>query len=264
MPRRRGPAVSRPLAGQFALVTGAGIRVGRAIALALGEAGANVAVHHRGSARDAAAVVRQLRALGVEAETFQADLRQAAEVTQLVQSVLAWAKPARSRTLGLDILVNSAAGFGRRPLAAIDDEAWDAMLALNLTAPFRLIRGLAPALARRTGVIVNILDVAAFHAWPGFAHYCAAKAGLAMLTRCLAVELAPAVRVCGVAPGTVLFPPDYDQSARRRVVEKIPLGRVGSPEDVARAVLFLAQNRYVTGATIPVDGGRLAGARGLL
>ena len=113
-------------------------------------------------------------------------------------------------------------------------------------------------------MIVNILDVAAFHAWAGTAHYAAAKAGLAMLTRVLALELAPKVRVCGVAPGTVAFPASYPAKDRARIVAGIPLGRSGSPRDVAQAVRYLCAAPYVTGAVLAVDGGRMAGSRGQL
>jgi pteridine reductase len=136
------------------------------------------------------------------------------------------------------------------------------MLALNLEAPFRLAQAAAPALRRRRGVIVNILDVAAFHAWKGYAHYAAAKAGLAMVTRVLALELAPRVRVCAVAPGTVAFPPGYPAADRQRVLSRIPLGRVGRPADVAGAVRFLCGAPYITGSVIAVDGGRMAGSGG--
>lgn len=255
---RKGAIPSaQSLKGQVALVTGAGVRVGRAIATALADAGCAVVVHHHRSARPAAALVRSLVDRGGAACSVQADLGVRGEPERVVREALAW----RGR---LDLLVNSAAAFERRAFVDIDDDALERMLAVNLLAPFRLTRAAVPALTRRRGLVVNILDVAAFHAWRGYAHYGAAKAGLAMLTRILAVELAPRVRVCGIAPGTVAFPPDYDPEARRRVVANIPLGRVGRPEDVAQAVLYLANAPYVTGSVIAVDGGRLAGSRGLL
>lgn len=245
------------LAGRVALVTGAGVRVGRAIAEELGRAGATVAVHFASSAAGASATVRAIAAAGGKAQTFRADLRQAAASKALVADVTAWGG-------ALDILVCSAAGFDRRPFETIDQEAWRGMLALNLEAPLRLAQAAAPGLRRRRGVIVNILDVAAFHAWRGYAHYASAKAGLAMLTRVLALELAPRVRVCGVAPGTVAFPATYPATDRARILSRIPLGRVGKPSDVAGAVRFLCSAPYITGTVIAVDGGRMAGSAGLL
>ena len=241
------------LAGRTALVTGAGVRVGRAIAEELARAGARVAVHYARSARGAAATVRAIEAGRGRARAFAADLSVAGAPARLVQDVVAWAGR-------LDILVCSAAAFDRRPFEQIDERAWRDMMALNLEAPFRLAQASARHLCRRKGVIINILDVAAFHAWKGYAHYAASKAGLAMLTRVLALELAPKARVVGIAPGTVLFPTDYPAADRERIIASIPLKRVGTPGDVARAARFLSSASYITGAVLPVDGGRMAGA----
>jgi pteridine reductase len=287
---RRTPSEQlRPgeLAGKVALVTGAGVRVGRAIAEELARAGARVAIHYARSARGARATAaaieaeaeaegspaqqpppRQIaRAKGIAGTSsgppgsrtrlFAADLRADQSCETLIAEVVTWARR-------LDILVCSAAGFERRPFEQIDRAAFRDMVALNLEAPLRLAQAAAPFLRARRGLIVNILDVAAFHAWAGYAHYAASKAGLAMLTRVLALELAPRVRVCAVAPGTVEFPADYPRSARREVVARIPLGRVGRAADVARAVRYLASADYVTGSVLAVDGGRLAGTRGIL
>ena len=243
------------------LVTGAGIRVGRAIALELGQAGARVAVHYARSAAGARGTVRAIesaRGAGA-ARAFAADLSTPSNAAGLVADVVRWAGR-------LDVLVCSAAAFDRRPFEEIDERAWRDMMALNLEAPFRLAQAAAPHLrrARPDGVIVNILDVAAFHAWKGYAHYSTAKAGLAMLTRILALELAPRVRVAAVAPGTVAFPDDYPAADRERIVARIPLGRVGAPADVARAVHYLCTADYVTGSVVTVDGGRMAGTLGRL
>jgi len=238
-------------------VTGGAIRVGRAIALELAAAGADVAIHYHQSEAPAREVEAALRGHGVRTAVVRADLRQPRETAKLVAAT----KEALGR---LDVLVCSAAGFGRQPVAEITAEDWRAMMALNLDAPFFLAQAAAPELARRAGVIVNILDVAAFHAWKGYAAYGASKAGLAMLTRIMALELAPRVRVAGVAPGTVQFPEDYDPAARAAVLSRVPLGREGRPEDVARAVRFIVENDYITGSVIAVDGGRGAGVRELL
>jgi len=243
-----------PLQGKVALVTGGAIRVGLAIARDLAEAGATIAVHYH---RSAAPAQRLVAELGSRARAFQADLRDPTAASGLVAAT-------RAAFGRLDVLVSSAAAFGRQALADVTVEDWRTMMALNLDAPFFLAQAAAPELARRRGVIVNILDVAAFHAWKGYAAYGASKAALAMLTRSLALELAPAVRVAGVAPGTVKFPEDYDPAARAAVLSRIPLGREGQPEDVARAVRFIVLNDYVTGSVISVDGGRGAGAREIL
>jgi len=221
-----------------ALVTGAGVRVGRAIALLLRARGWTVAAHYH-SHRPAGRL-----------EALRADL--AAE-----GGPEALARAFRARFARLDLLVNCAAGFDERPLAATDARAFDAQMDLNARAPLLLVRALAPLLSRSGGAIVNVADVGGgLVAWKGFAAYAASKAALVRLTECLALELAPRVRVNAVAPGTVLWPDSYPAARRRALARKIPLRRVGTPEDVAEAVLFLATAPYVTGAILPVDGGR--------
>src|SRR3569623_148410 len=170
------PAAKRDLTGRTVLVTGAGVRVGRAIALELGRAGARVAVHYARSAAGARGTVRAIAAAGGTARAFAAELSVPANAAGLIAAAVAWAGRR-------DVLVCSAAGFDRRPFEEIDERAWRDMLALHLESPFRLAQAAAPPLRRRGGVIVNILDVAAFQAWKGDAHYGTAKAGLAMLTR---------------------------------------------------------------------------------
>ena len=245
----------RPLAGKQALVTGAGVRLGRAIAVALGRAGADVAVHYHASLAGARETVAALEALGVRAPLVQADQADPDDVRRMFAAVDA-------AFGGLDVLVNSAGILERRPLEAIDDGAWRRMLDVNLSGPFYTCREAAPRLAARGGgAIVNVVDVAADHPWPAHAHYCAAKAGLAGLTRQLAVELAPRnIRVNGVAPGAVLMPEDYDAEKRARIVARVPMKREGDPEDVARTVVFLAGGpSYLTGQIVAVDGGRSLG-----
>ncbi|MDX2021217.1 MAG: SDR family oxidoreductase [Deltaproteobacteria bacterium] len=259
-PNKRDKTKAQPkraLTGKTVLVTGAAVRVGQAIALCLGEAGARVAVHHHQSHKPAAKFVEKLQSKGIESAAFAADLSDAKAPANLVSRVRAWSGQ-------LDVLVNSAAIFGKQAFEKVERSTLDQLWALNFRAPYLLAQAALPMLKRSGGSIINILDVAAFSAWNGYSAYCPTKAALAMLTRNLAVELAPEVRVNAVAPGAVMFPKDYDESARQRVVEKIPLAREGSPLDVAKAVLYLATARYVTGAVIPVDGGRLAGQRGLL
>jgi pteridine reductase len=239
-------------AGKTVLVTGAARRVGRAIALAFADAGADVAVHHRASRADAEAVVAAIGSRGRRARAFAAELTDPRQAAALVADVVA-------ELGGLDALVNSAASFVRAPFVGGADaeweRAWRVSVDTNLVAPARLARLAAPGLAARQGVIVNLLDIAAMTAWPAYAHHGAAKAGLEHLTRALAIALAPDVRVVGVSPGIAEFPHDMPEPERRRLIEKTALRRPGRPEDVAEAVLFLAGQRYTTGVVLPVDGG---------
>ena len=238
-----GPA---PLAGQVVLVTGGAVRVGRAICRELGRAGARVVVHHHRSAGEAAALAAEL---GGGALTARADLRSADATAAMFRAVTA-------QTGRIDALINNAATFARTPLRTPDDASWEtawaAQLETNLTAPARCTRHAVAAGAR---AIVNLVDIAAWQPWREFAAYAAAKAGLLQLTRVLSRELAPEVRVNAVAPGIALFPADYDASSRERMRKRVPLGREGTPEDVARAVRFLLTEPYLTGTCLPVDGG---------
>jgi pteridine reductase len=235
------------LSGKIAVVTGGAHRVGGAIARELAAAGARVIVHYHGSGAAAAEMVAALPG----ATSVSADLRTPVGVDTLFAAVYGAG--------GLDVLVNSAAGFERAPFEQLDDARWDAMLALNLLAPMRCARAAAPLMrSRGGGAIVNLLDIAALAPWAGFSHYCVAKAGLAMLTRALALELAPAIRTNGIAPGTVAFPEGYDSARREQITRRIPLGRIGAPEDVARAARFLIEEDFLNGVILPVDGGRLA------
>lgn len=238
--------------GRAVLVTGAGVRVGRAIALAFARAGADVAVHWRASREGAEETARQIEALGRRAPLVQGNQALPGGPEEMV------AQAARALG-GLDALVLSAAAFERVPSEELDRARFEAMLAANLTGPFLLARAALPHLRARGGAVVAVLDICGTaQAWPGYAHYTASKAGLAALVRLLAVEWAPQVRVNGVAPGYVLPPEGTPAEERERRVRRIPLGREGSGEDVARMVLFLAGEPYVTGQIVAVDGGRSA------
>lgn len=244
-------------ARRVALVTGGAIRVGAAIVRALAAAGYRVWIHYNRSAGPAEALARELGpgCAGV----VQADLAISGERARLAEQVLAAG--------GLDLLVNSAASFERGEFEERGDADLERVLAVNLIAPLSLVRALLPGLRRaEAGVVVNIVDLAAFHPWVGYADHCASKAALVMATRALAVELAPSPRVVGIAPGTVMWPEDdprfADEGLRARIARAIPLGRIGRPEDVAQAVVFLAANSFINGVILPVDGGRLAAAAG--
>lgn len=245
------------LDGRVALVTGGGIRVGRAIVQSLAEGGATVAVHHHRSGSAAAALVSELKAQGQRAQAFSADLTDDAQLERLAQEVEAALGP-------VSVLVNSAARFTRADLLDTTPAMLDAEWRLNARAPFLLTRALARGMvARREGVVVNVLDIGgAFVPTPHYAAYGMTKAAMRMLTELLSVELAPHVRVNGVAPGTILPPESMPQAVRERLRSRIPLERFGRPEEIAETVRFLITGpEFITGQIIAVDGGRLRGTR---
>lgn len=243
------------LAGKWALVTGAGRRVGAAIARSLHAAGAGVAIHYRGSAADAKELARELNGVRPgSALTIQANLHDTAGLGAIVAAVV--------RHGGrLDILVNNASSFYPTPLAAISEEQWSDLLGTNLKAPLFLAQAALPHLKATKGAIINIVDIHATRPLKDHTLYGAAKAGLSFLTRALARDLAPDIRVNGVAPGAILWPEGGVSDQMRDVVLKqIPLNRVGEPADIAGCVLYLVRDApYVTGQVIAVDGGRSVG-----
>ncbi|MBA3672985.1 MAG: SDR family oxidoreductase [Gemmatimonadaceae bacterium] len=236
-------------AARVALVTGAGRRVGRAIAIALGARGMHVVVHHHEASVGAAETVRAIVHQGGEATPARADLLDSSACETLVDRVLA----AHGR---LDLLVNSAAMMVRTPVGETGVAEWDAMFALNVRAPYFLSQRAAPALRAVQGSIVNIADLAAFESWPAYVPHAMTKAAVVQMTRGLAHALAPQVRVNAVAPGVVMLPDGWGEADAERLRRTTPLQRLGTPEDVARAVLYLAEAAYVTGETLIVDGGR--------
>ena len=245
------------LEGRVALVTGGGVRLGRAIARSLAADGATVAVHHHASAAAARELVGELRAAGSRAETFAADLTDDAQLAALPGAVEAALGP-------ISVLINSAARFTRAAFLETEAGALDAEWRLNARAPFLLTRAVARGMvARGEGVVVNVLDIGgAFVPWRSYSAYCMTKAALHMLTQVLALELAPQVRVNGVAPGTVLPPERLGAEEREALRARIPLGRFGRPEDVAETVRFLVSGPdFITGEVIVVDGGRSRGSR---
>jgi pteridine reductase len=247
--------VESSLIGKTVLITGAAKRVGRSIARELHAAGANIVVHYRLAAEAAEALVGELNALRPEsAACFQTDLLDHTALPGLVDFTLA-------RFQRLDALVNNASSFFPTPLASIDETAWDDLIGSNLKAPLFLTQAAAPHLKAAHGAVVNITDIHAERPLAGFPLYCAAKAGLLGLTRALAIELAPEVRVNAVAPGPILWPEDtsFDNAARDHIIDHTLLKRSGSPQDIARTVRFLLNDApYVTGQVINVDGGRTA------
>lgn len=237
------------LNGQVALVTGGAVRLGRAISLALAREGCHVAINYLRSKSAAAATVREIRALGVDAAPFRADLAKPKEAKQLIAGTV--------RRFGrLDLLVNNAGIFFRTPLAEITPAQWDHLLEVNLRGPFLCSQAAATVMGKTGGRIINIGDVAAVRAWPSYIPYCVSKAGLLMLTKALALALAPSIQVNCVAPGAVLPPEEFPPRLRRRLKREVPMGREGDPDDVAAAVLFFATApAYITGQVLFVDGG---------
>ena len=234
---------------RVALVTGGARRVGRALALALADRGARLAIHHHDSPDLASSLIQQLSARNIEAAAFQCDLRQADAPDRLVADVM--------RHFGaLDILVNSAAVMVRRPLDEITPADWDDTFALNLRAPFFCARAAARAMGERGGVIVNLADLAGIEAWPAYAAHGISKAGVIHMTRVLARILAPRVRVNAIAPGAVLLPESWSADDAAHLERTTPLHRLGSPGDVAQAMMYLIEADYVTGDLVIVDGGR--------
>jgi len=242
------------------LVTGAARRVGAEIARALHAAGACVAIHYRTSGTEAGRLAAELNAArpdegGESAATFAADLLDIAALPRLVESVVA-------RFGRLDALVNNASSFYATKVGAVDTAVWDDLMGSNLKAPLFLSQAAAPHLDRSGGCIVNITDIHAERPLKGYPVYCAAKAGLLGLTRALALELGPRVRVNAVAPGPIEWPQnnhDFPPADRAAIIEHTLLKRVGSPADIAQAVKYLIYDApYVTGQVINVDGGRTA------
>jgi 3-oxoacyl-[acyl-carrier protein] reductase/pteridine reductase len=236
------------LRGKVALVTGAARRIGRSIALRLAQEGADVAVNYRHSAEDAEQVAAEICAKGVRGVALQADVSVVGEVQAMFRAL--------EREMGrLDILVNNAGVFFAAPVLQMSVQQWDTAMNSNLKSQFLCAQAATPLLKRNPpGRIINLSSLGGMLAWPNFTHYCVSKAGSIMLTRCLARALAPDILVNSIAPGTIQFEgeiPDEDY------IRRTPLGRTGTGEDIAEAVVFLARSEFVTGQVIAVDGGRL-------
>jgi len=241
------------LKGKVVLITGSARRVGRAIALAFAAKGARIAAHYNTSAAEARKLAAGVKSLsGADADVFRANLLDAAAPGKLAGAVA-------RRFGGIDILINSASLYERTPFASTTPEDWDRHMAVNARAPYFLAQACAPWLKKSgEGVIINIADWAGHRPYADFGPYCASKAALLCANKLLAKSLAPEVRVNAILPGPVLAPESMGDAERRKVAEATLLKRLGSPEAVARACLYLAESAdYSTGAELTVDGGRL-------
>jgi NAD(P)-dependent dehydrogenase (short-subunit alcohol dehydrogenase family) len=239
------------LTGQVALVTGAGRRIGREIALTLGRAGACVIVNYNHSRSEAQATVAEIKACGADAVALQADVARPAQVRRMFGAV--------ERRFGrLDLLVNNAGVFFPVKWDQLTEKHWDQILSVNLKGPFFCAQEAAKLMQRRKrGQIINISSLGGIQAWPDYIHYCSSKAGLIMLTRCMAKALAPGIRVNSIAPGTILFPEEKRTRMIESVIRSTPLKKAGCGKDIARMVLHLAcHGDFITGQIFPVDGGK--------
>jgi len=236
------------LHGQVALVTGAGRRIGRAVALRIAAEGARIIVHYRNSRAEAEAVAVEIGRNGGEAICIQAELTRVNEIDGLFKQI-------GERFQRLDILVNNAAIFSPTPLGFTEEPQWDAILDTNLKAQFFTAQRAAPLLTQSGhGRIINFASLGGLQAWPTYAAYSVSKAGVIMLTRCLARALAPAVTVNAIAPGTISFTEDAPGIAER-AIRSSPLQRTGSVDDITNAVIYLLKAEFVTGQILVVDGG---------
>ncbi|HKN60282.1 MAG TPA: 3-oxoacyl-ACP reductase family protein [Candidatus Acidoferrales bacterium] len=237
----------KPLEGRVALVTGAAKRIGRSIALRLAADGANVVINYMTSQTEAEELAREIEGMGRRALAVEGDVAQRKDVENLFATI-------EVEFRRLDILVNNAGMFFAAKFEELTEEQWDRILDTNLKSQFLCAQSAAPVMKRQgRGHIINISSLGGLLAWPAYTHYCVSKAGVIMLTRCLARALGPEILVNSVAPGTIQFPgeaPDEDY------IQRVPLHRVGTGDDIAGAVAYFATSDFVTGQILAVDGGR--------
>lgn len=238
---------------KVALVTGAARRVGAFIVKRLHQQGMNVIIHYHGSDQDALDLCNRLNQQRTNsALALTADLADTGQIKSLIATAIAkWQR--------LDVVVNNASSYFPTVLGQVSDNQFDDLIASNFKGPFFLVQAAMEELCRRRGSIVNIVDINAARPSRNYSVYCAAKAALVALTKAFAIELAPAVRVNAVAPGAILWPEGVNElstTKQEQILQQVPLSRVGSPDDIADAVLFLVQQNYITGQVIAVDGGR--------
>lgn len=232
------------------LITGAAQRVGRAVALNLASHGAHIAFSYYADSEPWRDTKAQIEAAGVQAFATQADVTRHDDIKSLVHQVV-------HRFGRVDVLINNASVWLKQPALEITERDWDTEMTLNVKAPFLMAQAVAPHMQHAgRGLIINITDLSAFQTWAGYAHHSASKAALVALTKVLALEWAPAIRVNAIAPGTVLLPDDADDAKRQWAVERSALKRIGSPDDVARTIRYLIEEDFATGAVYFVDGGR--------
>ncbi|HTZ74580.1 MAG TPA: SDR family oxidoreductase [Candidatus Aquilonibacter sp.] len=243
--------LNRTLAGNWAVVTGGHVRVGRAIAVALAHAQMNLIITYRTGEAGAEAATADFKGLGVQALALHVDLADAKSMVDLADQILVRAGAS------LRVLVNSASVYFETPLAGISSETWDNLLATNLRAPFLLSQRLGLAMKASGGHIINIGDSAGIRPYRGYLPYLVSKAGLIYMTKALALELAPEVQVNCVCPGAVLLPEHTSAAEANALREAIPLQRLGTPQEIARAVLYFIESEFTTGSILMVDGGRL-------
>jgi NAD(P)-dependent dehydrogenase (short-subunit alcohol dehydrogenase family) len=239
------------LQDQVALVTGGGKRIGRAISLTLGRAGAHVIVNYNQSREGALETVRAIKAMGVRAVALRADISRPRQVAAMFRAI-------EKRFGRLDLLVNNAGVFFPKTWDELEEKDFDRVLGANLKGPFFCAQAAARLMMRQgQGNIINISSLGGLQSWPSYMHYCASKAGLISLTRTLAKALAPTIRVNSVAPGTILFPDEERDERIRKVIRTTPLRKAGTAEDIAQMVLFLATHSdFITGQVFVVDGGK--------
>lgn len=239
---------------RVAVVTGGAVRVGRAIALGLTEAGFDLVVGYHGSAREAAGVAELVGGMGRRCVTVRMDVSSGEDVERMASTV-------RDEFGRLDLLVNSAALFQETPLGQVDEEEWDRVMGVNLKGPFLMVQALSDLLTASGGNVINLVDLGAFQPWLRYPHHSVSKAALLHLTRVQARALAPRVRVNAIAPGAVLLPEGVSDEERERSRIRAALKVLGSPEDVVRTVLFLDRSPFITGEVVVVDGGALLSGR---
>jgi pteridine reductase len=235
-----------------AVVTGGAQRVGKAIALALAQAGANVAITYHTSADQARATVAEIEQSGVRAAAYACDQREAASIDQLFQAL-------RRDFDHIDLVVNNAAIMERKPVLDVTLDDWERVINTNLRGPFFIAQAAARWMieTQQPGVIINIADTAALKPWPGYITHTISKTGLVAMTETLALALAPQIRVNAIAPGPIIKPPDWTDERWQRTAEAtVPLKRTGSIDDVTDAVLLCARSDFMTGHTLVIDGGR--------
>lgn len=242
--------LGKELQGQTALVTGGGRRVGREIVLKLASLGAHVVIHYNTSSQESDAVAAEVLTMGAKADTVRANLADPAQIDLMVSEL-------DRHAIAVDILINCAAVYGETPLGSITASAWDEIIAVNLRAPFLLSQALGTRMKERgTGSIINICDCNIRRPYRGFTPYFASKAGLAIITETLALELSPEVRVNAISPGTVLPPDDATAHFEEQAVQRTPIKQPGAPQDISNMVAYLTTHgRFITGSNFVIDGG---------